>query len=967
MYCKILMIGRWLQGDAWRHDGKAVHLCGPAALNYPEMPDVLRLGRNCETVEVCVERVSLEPCHVRLYAPIWISNHSPFPLVYATQPMPPPLEAEAEENDETESSSIVEYTTPTSAPRVAGIAVEPKATSMLNTELGSIGVSLQVGSSAPCKAFLLDPQSAAAVVHAQQADGTVLSVCATLCTTATPQSMSLQVEPYITLLNRTGEVLKLRQSATDASPEQTLSTDGTPVPWIWQSGQRELAQAGGGEQVAFSVKGAGAEWSSLAHLDGGSAEREEMYLLLPGAKPELQLLHVVKRAGPVSGVQLLFQRPSRAQLPQLVENWTAAELSLRLAGPEAGAGAPWLTVGPMSAAPLAWGHRASASETLRVRLGRPAAWASDADQSLPSPVAAALDLGAGRERAIGTVALGDREGGACQAAVTLRRSREGTQHILALGREESALGMAASEAMASTEQKVTVRLPAARISLVDKKPEEVLLLSLGGIEVQLGSGLGASADSVLSVTVQCCQLDDQLAFTAFPVVLQHRANAEKPFLRFVGANSAAAGPNEKAVPYCGLSLLEEVDLRIHEPVIWRVFSLLQDLPSAEQPTVKNVDPMVMLHFFTTSQLGIKLWFLTDSRSRPRSLVGRAGAIALAFANLDRMPITIRSITMRDKMQPQSKLAASVNQNVMRQIMGQLMWMLQGVARGLLDNASRALGQTASFVTRIGGDGAESSGGPSNSESLPGALLDGGESLARGVFNGVTGVFTKPIEGAQKHGVGGFVMGIGKGVVGVATNTVGGALTLASKSVEGVSTTIKTVSSTIAGDMKASRERLPRSFSRDGVLRPYSEYSALGQHILRTAQVDRLLRGTTSSFADERYEAHYMLPEEALILFTNARIIYAKLASSGADLVREPCTIQWHVQWSNLRSVEVLQHMGNMVSKLVLQLHNKTSVTSMLSLEKVKCLTLKLPDDKAREIKQRLEALRSELLTDSESR
>lgn len=325
--------------------------------------------------------------------------------------------------------------------------------------------------------------------------------------------------------------------------------------------------------------------------------------------------------------------------------------------------------------------------------------------------------------------------------------------------------------------------------------------------------------------------------------------------------------------------------------------------------------------------------------------------------------------MRDKMQPQSKLMASVNQNVMRQIMGQLMWMLQGVARGLLDNASRALGQTASFVTRMGGDGASPpmSPGPSNSESLPGALLDGGESLARGVFNGVTGVFTKPIEGAQKSGVGGFVMGIGKGVVGVATNTVGGALTLASKSVEGVSTTIKTVSSTIAGDMKASRERLPRSFSRDGVLQPYNQYSALGQHILRTAQVDRLLRGTTSSFAEERYEDHYMLPDEALILFTDARIIYAKLASSGADLVHEPCSIQWHVQWNNLQSVEVLQHMGNMVSKLVLQLYHKTSVTSVLSLEKVKSLTLKLPDDKACEIKQRLEGLRSELLIDLEGR
>ena len=62
----------------------------------------------------------------------------------------------------------------------------------------------------------------------------------------------------------------------------------------------------------------------------------------------------------------------------------------------------------------------------------------------------------------------------------------------------------------------------------------------------------------------------------------------------------------------------------------------------------------------------------------------------------------------------------------------------------------------------------------------------GESLARGskgvvmgIFDGVTGIATKPIEGAREEGVGGFFKGVGKGVVGLVARPTGGIIDFAS--------------------------------------------------------------------------------------------------------------------------------------------------------------------------------------------
>lgn len=58
-------------------------------------------------------------------------------------------------------------------------------------------------------------------------------------------------------------------------------------------------------------------------------------------------------------------------------------------------------------------------------------------------------------------------------------------------------------------------------------------------------------------------------------------------------------------------------------------------------------------------------------------------------------------------------------------------------------------------------------------------------ILQGVFDGVTGVFVKPIEGAKEEGVEGFFKGMGKGVVGLVTRPTSGVIDFASGSLEAV--------------------------------------------------------------------------------------------------------------------------------------------------------------------------------------
>lgn len=95
---------------------------------------------------------------------------------------------------------------------------------------------------------------------------------------------------------------------------------------------------------------------------------------------------------------------------------------------------------------------------------------------------------------------------------------------------------------------------------------------------------------------------------------------------------------------------------------------------------------------------------------------------------------------------------------------------------------------------------------------------------------MTGILTKPLEGAKSSGVEGFVQGVGKGIIGAAAQPVSGVLDLLSKTTEGANAVKMKIASAITSEDQLLRKRLPRVIGGDNLLRPYDEFKATGQVI-----------------------------------------------------------------------------------------------------------------------------------------
>jgi vacuolar protein sorting-associated protein 13A/C len=114
------------------------------------------------------------------------------------------------------------------------------------------------------------------------------------------------------------------------------------------------------------------------------------------------------------------------------------------------------------------------------------------------------------------------------------------------------------------------------------------------------------------------------------------------------------------------------------------------------------------------------------------------------------------------------------------------------------------------------------------EGMGDALREGGGALAKGLFRGVTGILTKPVEGALRSGVEGFVTGVGKGLIGAAAQPVSGALDLVSNTAEGVNATYSKLTTVVLAKQSLQRCRFPRAICGDFSLRPYDAEAARGQ-------------------------------------------------------------------------------------------------------------------------------------------
>uniref|UniRef100_A0A8C4NUD4 Vacuolar protein sorting-associated protein 13C n=1 Tax=Dicentrarchus labrax TaxID=13489 RepID=A0A8C4NUD4_DICLA len=143
-----------------------------------------------------------------------------------------------------------------------------------------------------------------------------------------------------------------------------------------------------------------------------------------------------------------------------------------------------------------------------------------------------------------------------------------------------------------------------------------------------------------------------------------------------------------------------------------------------------------------------------------------------------------------------------------------------------------------------------------------SLAKGGKGLLKGVVGGVTGIVTKPVEGAKKEGAAGFFKGIGKGLVGVVARPTGGIVDMASSTFQGIQRAAESTE-------EVTKLRPVRLIREDGIIRPYDLTESQGFDLFQRSEIKQL--------EGEVFRDHCQYPghRKTNIIVTNRRVLCVK--------------------------------------------------------------------------------------------
>ncbi|XP_077376530.1 intermembrane lipid transfer protein VPS13C isoform X2 [Festucalex cinctus] len=143
-----------------------------------------------------------------------------------------------------------------------------------------------------------------------------------------------------------------------------------------------------------------------------------------------------------------------------------------------------------------------------------------------------------------------------------------------------------------------------------------------------------------------------------------------------------------------------------------------------------------------------------------------------------------------------------------------------------------------------------------------SLAKGGKGLLKGVVSGVTGIVTKPVEGAKKEGAAGFFKGIGKGLVGVVARPTGSIVDMASSTFQGIQRVAESTED-------VSKLRPVRLIREDGIIRPYDLTESQGFDLFQRSELKQL---EGEVFRDQcPYPGH----RKTNVIITNRRVVCVK--------------------------------------------------------------------------------------------
>jgi vacuolar protein sorting-associated protein 13A/C len=172
------------------------------------------------------------------------------------------------------------------------------------------------------------------------------------------------------------------------------------------------------------------------------------------------------------------------------------------------------------------------------------------------------------------------------------------------------------------------------------------------------------------------------------------------------------------------------------------------------------------------------------------------------------------------------------------------------------------------------------------QTMQEGIARGGKGLVMGVFDGVTGVVMKPVQGAKDEGVGGFFKGLGKGAVGLVARPTAGIVDFASGTFDSVKRATE-----LSDEEK--KLRAPRYMNKDGIVRPYSKQEAEGFKIFRDTDKGKFATSDEFAYAEP-------IVDKEVLLVTDHRILYVVKSDLFGGWQSE-----WIYKWEEIASMRVV--------------------------------------------------------------
>ncbi|XP_044485071.1 uncharacterized protein LOC123210663 isoform X2 [Mangifera indica] len=915
---------------------------------------------------------TVAPKTIRFFVPYWIINDSSLPLAYRV------VEIESSDNAEMDSNSlsravksartalknptfsmdrrqsscrrniqvveVIEDTSPVpsmlspqdSAGRSGVMLFQSQKDAYVSPRVG-IAVAIRSSEIYDPGISLLELEKKERVdVTACSSDGSYYKLSAILNMTS-DRTKVVHFQPQTLFINRVGLSLCLQQC--DSQFVEWIHPTDPPKPFRWHCSAKvellKLRVRGYKWSTPFSVSNEGAMCISL-NSDTGSAQ--------------LQLRVAVRGGTKSSRYEVIFRLNSFSS-PYRIENCSMF-LPVRFRQVD-GTSDSWRFLLPNSAASFLWedlgrrhllelvvdGTDISKSEKYDID----EIFDHQPNMGAAGGPAAALRVTILKEERTNVVKITDWMPENEPAAIMSRRIQSPLSQV---SRNDSQNQQSLSSL--DCEFHVIVELAELGISIVDHTPEEILYLSVQNVLLAYSTGLG-SGFSRFKFRLRGIQVDNQLPLTLMPVLFRPQRAVEETdyILKFWFSQQTNGSLDLYVYPNIGFFVPENCTflINIHEPVIWRLHEMIQQVNIHRlydtRRSAVSVDPFIQIGALNISEIRFKVSMTMSPSQRPRGVLGFWSSLMTALGNTENMTVRINQRFHENMCMRQSTMTSNAIANIRKDLLGQPLQLLSGL--DILGNASSALGHMSKGVAALSMDKKfilnrqESKG----VEDFGDFIREGGGALAKGLFRGVTGILTKPLEGAKSSGVEGFVQGVGKGIIGAAAQPVSGVLDLLSKTTEGANAMRMKIASAIASDEQLLRRRLPRVIGGDNLLHPYDEYKAQGQVILQLAesgsffgQVD--LFKVRGKFAlSDAYEDHFLLPKGKILMVTHRRVILLQqpsniVAQRKFSPARDPCSILWDVLWDDLITMELTHGKKDnpkaFPSRVVLYLHIRSTET-----------------------------------------